>query len=122
VAVAGSAPLTGWLLQKYGWQQMIIIEGLLPFVWLPIWWFGIRDHPRQAKWISTQERSFLETTLEKERLELETPKTQSFMVRFREPAVLVMILLYFLHNCAAYGCMNFFTNGLRGQGFSGVQY
>ena len=33
-----------------------------------------------------------------------------------------MIALYFLHNCAAYGCMTFFTNGLKGQGFSALQY
>ena len=33
-----------------------------------------------------------------------------------------MIALYFLHNCAAYGCMTFFTNGLKGQGFGAWQY
>src|SRR5215813_9094628 len=66
LAVAGSAPLTSWLLGKYGWQQMIILEGLLPFIWLPIWWFGIRDHPCEANWISVEERKYLETTLQKE--------------------------------------------------------
>jgi MFS family permease len=30
LAVAGSAPITGWLLGKYGWQQMLILEGILP--------------------------------------------------------------------------------------------
>ena len=33
-----------------------------------------------------------------------------------------MIALYFLHNCAAYGCMTFFTDGLKGKGFSALQY
>src|SRR5438876_7006683 len=61
LAVAGAAPITGWLLQKYGWHQMMILEGILPFIWLPIWWFGIRDHPREAKWISAEERNHLET-------------------------------------------------------------
>ena len=28
---------------------MIVLEGMIPFVWLPIWWFCIRDHPREAK-------------------------------------------------------------------------
>ena len=49
LAVAGSAPLTGWLLGKYGWQQMLMLEGILPFLWLPIWWIFIRDHPRDAE-------------------------------------------------------------------------
>src|SRR5437764_1031172 len=49
LAVVGSAPITGWLLGAYGWQPMIILEGMLPFIWLPIWSFFIRDHPRDAK-------------------------------------------------------------------------
>src|SRR5215469_16172637 len=66
LAVAGSAPITATLLGAYGWHQMLIIEVLLPFIWLPIWWFGIRDHPREAKWISQEERAYLENTLQKE--------------------------------------------------------
>src|SRR2546423_6516081 len=66
LALVASAPVTGKLLEVYGWQRMMIIEGMLPFVWLPIWWFFIRDHPRDAKWISSAERNFLETTLQRE--------------------------------------------------------
>jgi MFS family permease len=33
-----------------------------------------------------------------------------------------MLAIYFLHNCAAYGCMTFFTTGLKGRGFSPLQY
>lgn len=122
LAVAGSAPLTGWLLGAYGWQQMLILEGLLPFVWLPIWWFCIRDHPREAKWLSSGERQFLEATLQREAEEQEPPVKISWAQRLSHPSIFVMVALYFLHNCAAYGCMTFFTNGLKGQGFSAVQY
>jgi sugar phosphate permease len=122
LAVAGSAPITGWLLGQYGWQTMLILEGILPFIWLPIWWFCIRDHPGEASWISPEEKNFLETTLQKESAELEPPQKISWLERFRHPSILVMIALYFLHNCAAYGCMTFFTDGLKGQGFSALQY
>ncbi|MGD0209170.1 MAG: MFS transporter [Verrucomicrobiota bacterium] len=122
LAVAGSAPITGWLLGQYGWQAMLILEGILPFIWLPIWWFCIRDHPSEASWISPEEKNFLETTLQKESAELEPPQKISWLERFRHPSILVMIALYFLHNCAAYGCMTFFTDGLKGKGFSAVQY
>jgi len=122
LAVAGSAPITGWLLGQYGWQAMLILEGILPFIWLPIWWFCIRDHPGEASWISPEEKNFLETTLQKESAELEPPQKISWLERFRHPSILVMIALYFLHNCAAYGCMTFFTDGLKGKGFSAVQY
>ena len=54
LAVVASAPVTGWLLGAYGWQTMLILEGALPFLWLPVWWFFISDHPREAKWISAE--------------------------------------------------------------------
>lgn len=122
LAVAGSAPFTGWLLGTYGWQRMLILEGMLPFIWLPLWWFCIRDHPREAKWISASERNHLEITLQNEAVELESPQTISWWQRLTHPSVPVMVALYFLHNCAAYGCMTFFTSGLKDQGFSAVQY
>ncbi|HWX20304.1 MAG TPA: MFS transporter [Candidatus Binatia bacterium] len=122
LAVAGSAPITGWLLGIYGWQKMLILEGLLPFIWLPIWWFCIRDHPRQAGWISAQEREFLENALEKERTELEPPKTVSVWARLGEPALFVMVAMYFFQNCEAYGCMTFLTEGLKGRGFTPLQH
>jgi MFS family permease len=122
LAVAGSAPFTGWLLGAYGWQQMIILEGILPFIWLPIWWFGVADHPRQAKWISEKERDYLETTLGKEISQLDASRPVSWWVRLSHPSVFVMLAIYFLHNCAAYGCMTFFTSGLKGRGFSPLQY
>ena len=121
LAVAASAPFTGWLLGAYGWQKMLILEGALPFLWLPVWWFCIRDHPRETKWISTRERAFLETTLQREAAELDPPQAVSSWGWLRGRTVWVLIAMYFLQNCAAYGCMNFFTNILKGRGFSGFQ-
>jgi MFS family permease len=122
LAVAGTAPITAGLLGSCGWHKMIILEGALPFLWLPIWWFGVRDHPRQASWISTEERDYLETTLRREAADLEPVRKVSFFKRLREPAIFTMVLLYFLHNCAAYGCMTFLTDSFKGRGFSALQY
>lgn len=123
LAVAGTAPVTSWLIGDYGWQRMIIFEGLLPFVWLPVWWICIRDRPAEARWISAEERDFLESTLREEAAEQESPeRTGSAPAGFRYPVVLTMVVIYFLHNCAAYGCMTFFTTGLKGRGFSPLQH
>jgi MFS family permease len=122
LAVAGSAPFTGWLLGAYGWRQMLVIEGLLPFLFLPIWWFCVRDHPREAKWISASEQNFLESTLQKEANELGLEQKVSPLAHLAGPSLFVMVALYFLHSCAAYGCMTFFTNSLKGEGFSAWQY
>jgi MFS family permease len=122
LAVAASAPVTGWLLGAYGWQTMLMLEGCLPFVWLPLWWFFISDHPREAKWISSGEREFLETTLEQERAELEPPQKISLVQWFLQWQIPVMMAINFLHNSEAYGCMTFFTDGLKAKHFSAVQY
>jgi len=122
LAVVASAPITGWLLGVYGWQKMIILEGILPFVWLPIWWTFIYDRPRDAKWISTEEREHLEKTLARESVELEPVKKRSVLEGLMRPELLVMVAIYFLHNCAAYGCMTFLTDGLKGQNFNAKEY
>jgi MFS family permease len=122
LAVAGSAPLTAWLLGAYGWQRMMVLEGILPFLWLPLWWWFIRDHPAGAKWISPEERNFLQNTLQKEAAELEPPERISAWARFLHPSLFVMIAFYFLHNCATYGCMTFFTERLQDKDFSAAQY
>jgi len=123
LAVAGSAPITGWLLGSWGWKTMLIAEGALPFIWLPIWLCFISDHPRKAKWISQEERDHLETTLRHETGQLEPPNNAPLWRAFLQPAVFVMLPVYFLQNCAAYGCNTFLTEGIKsaGHSFTGFQ-
>jgi MFS family permease len=122
LAVVASAPITGWLLGAYGWQTMLMLEGALPFIWLPVWWFFICDHPREARWISPGEKDFLETTLRIEAGQLEPAKKLPFWSRLLRREILVMVIMNFLHNSAAYGCMTFLTEGLKAKNFSPAQY
>jgi MFS family permease len=114
IAVAVSAPITGWLLGTWGWQRMLMIEGALPFLWLPIWLYFISDRPSKARWISDGEREHLESTLAREAASLEPVKAAPMWQAFLTPTVFVMLAIYFLQNCAAYGCMTFLTEGLKG--------
>jgi nitrate/nitrite transporter NarK len=43
-------------------------------------------------------------------------KQASLWQAFLQPAVFVMLPIYFLQNCAAYGCMTFLGEGLKSQG------
>jgi MFS family permease len=122
IAVVATSLSTGWLLGLWGWQRTLVLEGMLPFLWLPIWWFGIRDHPREAKWISSGEREFIETTLASERAVLEPAQRASLRQTLLHPTILLMVAIYFLHNCQAYGCMAFFTDSLKGRGYNSVEY
>ncbi len=123
LAVAGAAPITAALLEHSGWRSALIIEGALPFVWLPIWWYFISDHPREAKWISPEERAHLETTLAREKSELQPVQKAPLWQSLLHPAVFALIAVYFLQNCAAYGCNTFLTEALKSPGkkFTSVQ-
>ena len=61
-------PISGWIVSKYEWRWLFFLEGgislLLILVWVPM----ISDKPSDAKWISVEEREYLEETLEAERL------------------------------------------------------
>jgi len=122
LAIVVAALSTGALLEHYGWRTVIVLEGMLPFLWLPIWWFFIRDQPRQAKWISAEERDHLERTLREEAAAVEPARALSFGEKFCQPLVLLLIAVDFFHNCLAYGCMTFFTSTLKGREFSALQH
>jgi MFS family permease len=114
LAVAVAAPVTTKFLQLWGWRSALIVEGALPFVWLPIWWYFVRDNPREAEWISAGERDYLEQTLARESAELGPKTAFSIAGVLRNPALVAMILIYFLQNCAGYGCNTFLSEALKG--------
>ena len=113
LAVAGAAPVTGALLGAWGWRWALIAEGILPFLWLPVWWFGIKDHPRDAKWISGEERNYLETTLEAESREMEPTTKAPLWKSLTQPVLFVMAPICFLMNFCSYGCNTFLSSALK---------
>ena len=130
LAVAGSAPVTAWLLKSWNgtalasttglanWQATLIIEGALPFLWLPIWLYFISDRPARAKWISAEERAHLESTLAREAMHAQPLKPTRWWEAVLHPAVFVMMGIYFLQNCAAYGCNTFLTSSFDNANYS----
>ncbi|HZV34724.1 MAG TPA: MFS transporter [Verrucomicrobiae bacterium] len=125
LAVVTSAPITGKLLGWFDWHTVLIMEGALPFLFLPLWWYFISDHPREATWISSDEKEFLETTLKKEIASVQPIGKPAILPTFLKLEIPVMVVIYFLHNFQAYGCMTFFTDTLKGrakeQNFSGFE-
>ena len=133
LAVAGSAPVTAWLLKTWNttsfatstgwanWQATLIIEGAIPFLWLPIWLYFVSDRPATAKWISAEERQHLETTLQREAAQNQPVQAAPWWEAFLKPAIFVMMAIYFLQNCAAYGCNTFLSSTFDKQNFTEVQ-
>jgi len=114
-AVVISSPISGWILGRWGWRPMLISEGALPFVWLLIWIMFIADRPHQAKWISSEERQFLETTLEREAVELNPGQPEPFVKMLLRPQVMLLVVIYFLVNSGNYGYLFWLPSALESE-------
>jgi MFS family permease len=45
LAIVVSSPLSGWILGHWNWRVLLVAEGALPFLWLPVWSGAIDDFP-----------------------------------------------------------------------------
>ncbi|WP_095125711.1 MFS transporter [Pseudomonas sp. Irchel s3a12] len=66
-----SGPVSGALLHisglgLHGWQWMFLIEGAASVVLCAFVWFWLQSHPRQAKWLSEEEREALVAAIAEE--------------------------------------------------------
>jgi len=105
LSVVISSPLSGWLLTHWNWRVLLIVEGALPFAWLLIWLMTIDDFPKQAKWISAEEREYLERTLAAETADAKPQERVSYMAALLSPQVLILTVIYFLRNFGSYGSL-----------------
>jgi MFS family permease len=107
------SPFSGWILDNWDWRVMLIVEGALPFLWLPLWLSLIYDYPREAPWISPEERQYLDSTLERERAELEPVHPEPILRALLRPQVLLLILIYFLRMGAEVGFLFWLPSALE---------
>lgn len=103
MAIIVASPLSGLILDHWNWRVMLIAEGALPFVWLGFWWKLVYDHPKDARWISQEERAYLETTLAQERVALEPVTPEPLRLALFRPQVLLLVVIYFLRMTSEIG-------------------
>ncbi len=71
IASVISGPVSGALLHisglgLHGWQWMFLIEGAASVVLCAFVWFWLQSHPRQAKWLTEEEREALVAAIAEE--------------------------------------------------------
>ena len=113
LAVIVSSPFSGWILDHWNWRVMMVAEGALPFLWLIVWQAVIYDHPRDARWITTAEREYLESTIEHEALDDRLLNTDSVLRALIRPQVLLLTLICFLRNIADFGFLIWLPSALE---------
>jgi len=93
--------LSGYLIKSVGWRWMFIYEGLPAIVWAFFWWKLVEDAPKNAGWLSEQEKEDLEAALHKEQQGIKPVK--NYAEAFKSKTVLLLCLQYALWSIGVYG-------------------
>lgn len=92
---------SGYLLNALGWRWMFICEGLPAIVWAFFWWKLVDNKPKDARWLTQQEKDALEAALQKEQQDIKPVK--NYLVAFKSRTVILLSLQYALWSIGVYG-------------------
>lgn len=93
--------LSGYLIDSVGWRWMFIWEGLPAVIWAFFWWRLIDDSPKNATWLSEDDKSKLELLLQKEQQGIKPVK--NYAAAFKSRAVVLLCLQYAFWSIGVYG-------------------
>ncbi|MEQ1828468.1 MAG: MFS transporter, partial [Pirellula sp.] len=111
--VDGEPIMNPTLLGLRGWQWIYIFWGVPAVVAGFVVLFYLTDRPKQAMWLTEEERDALETVLAQEKAAKSHAKHQSLLAALTNPRVLLLSLAYFGIVTANYGIEFFLPSILR---------
>jgi len=106
IATSGMTTFAGMTLM--GWQWVFIAWGLPATILGVVVFFYLTDRPKQAKWLTPEERDALEDELARERASTAAKHRMTLAEAFRNPKVLLLVLAYFFVVAGNYGVIEFF--------------
>ncbi|WP_018614622.1 MFS transporter [Segetibacter koreensis] len=93
--------LSGYLINAVGWRWMFIFEGFPAIIWAFFWWRIVEDKPKNAKWLTEDEKQTLEQRLQQEQAGIKPVK--NFAKAFKSRIVILLSLQYALWSIGVYG-------------------
>ena len=102
------APISSFLLKlegkagMHGWQWLFIVEGIPTIVGGISVLFLLRDHPRDAPWLSDAEKQWLENALEQDRKAGGASEHENLLDAFKMPMVWVLAGIFLLDQIGIY--------------------
>lgn len=93
--------VSGYLLESFGWRWMFILEGFPAVIWAFLWWKLVNDEPKDAKWLSSDEKRDLQEELEKEQRGIKPVK--DYKEAFKNRTVILLSIQYALWSIGVYG-------------------
>lgn len=93
--------LSGYLIKAVGWRGMFIIEGAPAIIWAFFWWRVVNDRPKDASWLTQDEKQAIEDHLQKEQQAIKPVK--NYAEAFKSKTVILLCLQYALWSIGVYG-------------------
>lgn len=127
VSLALGAPLSTAVLQMdgiaglKGWQWLFIIEGVPAILFGLVFLAVMPDRPRDAKWLGTEERAWLQETIEREHKAVAAVHGTKALQAFADPRLLALAFIYFANTTANLGLAFFLPQILKKLGLSDMQ-
>lgn len=101
VTVLWMSILSGYIVHAMGWRAMFVLEGLPAVVWAFFWWKKVDDRPKDATWLTDDQKRVLEEQLQREQREIAPVKT--YRAAFKSRTVILLSLQYALWSIGVYG-------------------
>jgi sugar phosphate permease len=101
VTILWMSILSGYLIKAVGWRWMFILEGLPAVIWAFFWWWLVDDKPKDAKWLTEEEKQAVEDQLQLEQRGIKPVK--NYKEAFGSKTVLLLCLQYALWSIGVYG-------------------
>jgi MFS transporter, ACS family, tartrate transporter len=127
VSLAVGAPVSTAILQMdgiaglKGWQWLFIIEGV-PTVFFGLVFLAMMpDRPRDAKWLTEEEKTWLQGTLDGEQKAVAAAHGSDFLRIIADPRLITLAFIYFANTTANLGLAFFLPQMLKGLGLSDMQ-
>jgi len=101
VTILWMSILSGYLVGSVGWRWMFIVEGFPALLWAVLWWRMVVDRPKDARWLTENEKGDLQAQLDLEQQSIKPVK--NYGEAFRSRIVLLLCLQYALWSIGVYG-------------------
>jgi sugar phosphate permease len=112
VTILWMSILSGYLINSLGWRWMFILEGLPAIIWAFFWWNLVNDKPKEAKWLSQEDKDALEAVFQKEQQNIKPLK--NYLDAFKTRAVILLCLQYAFWSIGVYGFVMWLPTIIKG--------
>ena len=93
--------LSGYLIDSVGWRWMFILEGAPAIIWAFFWWRLVDDKPKDAKWLSEEEKRTLDEKMQREQAAIKP--VRNYWDAFKSRVVILLCLQYACWSIGVYG-------------------